>query len=324
MRNGFKIAICAAIIAFVLPMLILRPNPKQKSKQSTEEATDQPKADTQVEQAELSVSVLDNDGIVQNFPLNEYLVGVVLSEMPADFELEALKAQAVVARTYTLRRKEIARKHDAADVCMDPGCCQGYRSTEDYLSKGSAESSVDKIRNAVNSTSGVVLTYQGELVEATYFSCSGGMTEDASAVWGSDVPYLKATESPGEEKATHYTDTVQFTSGQFSEMLGIQATGSPANWIEHVSYTNGGGVESMEICGSVFSGTELRKLLGLRSTAFRLTVVGETVTITTKGYGHRVGMSQYGADAMAVNGASYEEILKHYYQGVQISVYKAE
>jgi stage II sporulation protein D len=147
------------------------------------------------------------------------------------------------------------------------------------------------------------------------------MTEDASSVWGSDIPYLQATESPGEEKATHFTDTVQYTTKEFADRLGRALEETPATWVEEITYTPGGGIANMRICDINYPGTELRKLLGLRSTSFLLSIVGDTVTITTKGYGHRVGMSQYGADAMAVQGSTYEQILKHYYQGVELSQY---
>ena len=322
MKKLWKLYVASAIIVFVLPAIILIPYSKKQQRKISDDPTVSTVNEENVVPTELTVTVVDENQVVQSFSVDEYLVGVVLSEMPADFEPEALKAQAVVARTYTLRRKDKIRKHDTADICTEPGCCQGYISPDDYLKGGGSEASVEKIRNAVTSTRGIVVTYQGELAEATYFSCSGGKTEDAAAVWGSDVPYLQATQSPGEEKATHFTDTVHFTATQFREKLGRDMEGAPANWVENISYTEGGGVDVMRICGVDYKGTELRNMLGLRSTAFRLTAVGDTITITTKGFGHRVGMSQYGADAMAVQGASYEEILTYYYNGVEVSTYQ--
>lgn len=173
--------------------------------------------------------------------------------------------------------------------------------------------SVDKIKTAVNSTAGMVLVYENELIDATYFSCSGGATEDAEAVWGREIPYLKSVESPGEEDAAHYVDTVRFTLLEFLDQLGFEGVNKRNVQIGKLESTTGGGVASIEICGKVFTGTQLRKLLKLRSTSFMISVVGDTVTITTKGFGHRVGMSQYGADAMAVCGATFGEILSHYY-----------
>ena len=178
-----------------------------------------------------------------------------------------------------------------------------------------------KIRDAVGATAGEVLTYEGNLIEATYFSCSGGVTEDAVAVWGTDVPYLKSVASPGKEFATHYADTVVFSAEEFQAKLGLELEGPPILWFSAVTYTNGGGVESMTIGGQVFSGVQLRKILDLRSTAFTVTVQENTIEIETRGYGHRVGMSQYGADAMAASGSTYPQILAYYYQGTQLTHY---
>lgn len=266
---------------------------------------------------DIYVTVL-NRGKIENLPLEEYIFSVVLAEMPADFELEALKAQAVVARTYTCKKIKNS-KHQNADVCTDSSCCQAYMDVATYRLSGGTEEKIRKIRTAVEDTAGKVLVYQGELIEATYFSCSGGKTEDAAAVWGSDLPYLQSVSSPGEEHAAHYTDTVSFSVTEFCKLLGLNVAGNPGKWIENISYTNGGGVEAITVQGISFSGTEIRRKLGLRSTAFVITVAGNRVTITTKGFGHRVGMSQYGADAMAVQGSNYQEILLHYYSGTSLS-----
>ena len=257
-----------------------------------------------------------NGGEILEMELEEYLVGVVLAEMPVSFEDEALKAQAVVARTYTVRAGEGKSKHDDGDICGDSTCCQGYL---DPVAYGGTEEALTKVRNAVASTSGQVLTYEGKLVEATYFSCSGGTTEDAVAVWGTDVPYLQSVASPGEENAAYYTDSVSFTVQEFASLLGVNLTGKPASWLGDVTHTVGGGVDTMKIGDLIFRGTELRKLLGLRSTAFTITATDEIITIHTRGYGHRVGMSQYGADAMAAQGSTYGEILTHYYQGTELT-----
>ena len=269
---------------------------------------------------EQKIPVLFEDGTVENIEIDAYLTSVLLSEMPADFEIEALKAQAVVSRTYTLYKLADAKHGDAA-VCTDASCCQGYREKNQYLEMGGTAESIQKMENAVSQTKDLVLTYDGMLIEATYFSCSGGKTEDAVAVWGTDVPYLQSTDSPGEEKATNYINTVIYTAEEFADLLGKPLSGPSAGWIGDISYTNGGGVAAMTICGENYSGTELRKKLNLRSTAFAITAMGDTVTITTKGYGHRVGMSQYGADAMAVTGSSFEDILSHYYKDTALEHY---
>lgn len=271
--------------------------------------------------SEMLIPVLEDGGQIIQIDLDEYLTCVVLAEMPVSFEDEALKAQSIVARTYTLRAANGAAKHEQAAVCTDSACCQGYMEVETFLNKGGKEKDVQRIRNLVASTAGQVLTYEGELIEATYFSCSGGATEDAVAVWGTDVPYLQSVESPGEEHATHYTDTVTFSAADFAERLGVKLSGKPADWFGSVTYTNGGGVDTMTIGGEIYSGTALRSLLGLRSTAFEAAVDADTIRITTHGYGHRVGMSQYGADAMAASGSTYPEILAYYYQGTEVTQY---
>lgn len=268
---------------------------------------------------EVIMQVLMPDQTVEQMPLESYVAGVVLAEMPADFELEALKAQAVAARTYALKRYHTGQKHAAGVVCTDPACCQAYCSRSEYLGRGNGEADADKVYDAAEQTAGLVLMYGGQLIDATYFSCSGGQTEDALAVWGKDIPYLQSVTSPGEEAATHYIDTVSYTRKEVEQKLQRELTG---DWLGSVSYTEGGGVDEIVIGGTSYKGTEIRTLLGLRSTAFLMTAVGDTVTVTTKGYGHRVGLSQYGADAMAVGGSDFEEILYHYYPGAILQTYE--
>ncbi len=267
--------------------------------------------------SQTTIAVKTQSGEVQQMQLDAYLTGVVLSEMPAEFEQEALKAQAAVARTYTCKRMDQA-KHDDAVVCTDSACCQGYRSPEEYLEAGGTQESIDKVRQAVAQTDAMVVTYEGELIDATYFSCSGGATEDAVAVWGQDVPYLQSVKSPGEEDAPRYAETVSFTTEEFQQLTGCSGEGNPIDWFGDITYTEGGGVDTLRICGEVFTGVELRKLLGLRSTAFMISADADTIYFETTGFGHRVGMSQYGAQAMALSGCGWTDILSHYYQGTAI------
>lgn len=252
-------------------------------------------------------------------PLESYVLGVVLAEVPASFDPETLKAQAVAARTYGLQVCESGRHNGA--ICTNYGCCQAYRSEEAYMLQGGNPDDLEKIRAAVMDTQYQVLTYEGALICATYFSCSGGSTEDAVAVWGSDVAYLQAVESPGEEFASVYSGHYVFTEEEFEAALCFDLSGSPSEWFGQVCYTRGGGVDTIYIDGIDYRGTTLRALLGLRSTAFTITVRDEMIHIVTRGYGHRVGMSQYGAEAMALNGADYQQILLHYYQGTTLRVY---
>ncbi len=253
--------------------------------------------------------------------LEDYLVGVLLSEMPSSFHQQAKRAQAVAARTFTVHMAQQNYRHGSCAVCDDPGCCQGYLSPEDFLLAGGGVDAVEQAREAVQETAGMVLTYQNALIEATYFSCSGGRTEDAVSVWGTEVPYLQAVDSPGEEGAEYYMATVRFTAEEFQNKLGISLKGNPTHWFGSVSYTDGGGVDAIQIGGKTYSGTQLRSLLDLRSSSFTVTPLSHAVLITTRGFGHRVGLSQYGADAMAKSGSSWQEILAHYYLGTEIKSY---
>lgn len=320
MKPFWKEFCLAGLMGFVLPAAVLSAAVAIKRRPPQVWETEPPQ--TYREEADMGtvqtlLPVLTADGTVE-MAVDDYLTGVVLAEMPSSFEPEALKAQAVVARTYAVRAHMRGSKHANAAVCTDSACCQGYIAPEDYIAGGGTQAGVEKICSAVAATSGYVLTFDGELIEATYFSCSGGSTEDAVAVWGTDVPYLRATSSPGEEGAAHFTDTVTYSAEKFETLLSLTLRGSPQTWLGPVTYTAGGGINTMTIGGTEFSGTELRKLLGLRSTAFTMTAGEDSVTVTTRGYGHRVGMSQYGADAMAATGSDYAAILAHYYQGTTL------
>lgn len=322
MKRNWQQILLAVILGIMLPSMTLRfgsalilPQPENDEPQQSLPQLQQ----TQQTQppALMQIPVL-SEGVVTIMELDTYLVGVVLAEMPASFEIEALKAQAVVARTYALKRYEEGVRHPQGAVCTDHTCCQAYISETDYLEKRGNQADVDKITQAVLATTGQVLTYQGKLAEATYFSCSGGRTEDAAAVWGSDIPYLQAVDSPGEEAASAYTETVYFTQQEFADALDRNLTGSTKSWLGTVTWSEGGGVATMMIVGKSYTGVQLRKLLGLNSTAFTMKAEGTSIAVTTKGKGHRVGMSQYGADAMAVTGSTFEQILMHYYQGTVI------
>ena len=315
----------AFIMGMLLPAFLFTVAEKMILKNQAEIPTDATESTEQTEQrlenSDDTIAVLLSDGTISQMEMDTYLVGVLLGEMPTDFHDEARKAQAVVARTYARKRNTSGQKHDFGAVCTDSTCCQAYRSVDSFLSSGGTQAAVDKVSALVASTTNQVLTFQGALIEATYFSCSGGRTEDAVAVWGTEIPYLQAVESPGEENATYYTENVKFSAHEFAELLGINSKGAPHTWFGATTYTDGGGVATMVIGGKTFQGTTLRQKLGLRSTAFVLTAVGDSIHITTKGFGHRVGMSQYGADAMAVKGHTYEEILAHYYPGTVLEIY---
>jgi len=270
------------------------------------------------EESSLFVSFMDEEGNKTEMGLDEYLVGAVLGEMPASFEIEALKAQTVAARTYAWKVRHDGVKHGDGSICGNYACCQAYISGEEYIESGGSIESVEKVRSAVLATSDLVLMYDGNLIDATYFSCSGGRTEDALAVWGSDIPYLRSVDSPGEEHAKWYTDEMSFSRAQLESALDISLPENTEDWFGEISYTNGGGVETIRIGEELFSGTRLRSLLRLRSTSFDVTAENDAAVFTTRGYGHRVGMSQYGADAMAAAGADFGKILGHYYPGTEM------
>lgn len=258
----------------------------------------------------ISLQVLHGER-VETMLLSRYLEGVVSAELPEDFPLEAKKAQAVAARTYALRQAG-EKKHPQADVCTDSSCCQAWTEVTD---SGAVQ--------AVRETDGLVLVYGEELIEATYFSCSGGRTEAAVAVWGSNIPYLQAVDSPGEEDAPRFREEVELSPMSFAARLqtlnpGFMPTGTAPQWFGEICYTHGNGVDTVEIGGIQFRGTELRKLFGLRSTNIRFSVTEQAITISTLGYGHRVGLSQYGARAMALEGKEFSEILSHYYCNTEI------
>ncbi len=322
MMNKCKGIMFAVILGLVLPAMVINMFSGQSAKNAREPTTAATKPDDG--DTRQQIAVMMDDGSIEKMDLENYLICVVLREMPASFETEALKAQSVVARTYALRRCNGGEKHVEAAVCTDANCCQGYCTAEQYIADGGSQESVEKVKSAVEATEALVLIYNGTLIDATYFSCSGGKTEDAKAVWGAEVPYLKSVDSPGEENVDRYVDTVTFDKEEFASLLGIQLAEKEQVTIGKITYTNGGGVDTIKVCDKTFNGTQFRKKLSLRSTAFLISVVGQTVSVTTKGFGHRVGMSQYGADAMAVCGATFPQILAHYYTGTQLVNYHTD
>lgn len=323
MSRASKELVQAAVIGFGLPLIILlliialflpgKGDQTIDSQESTQPTTTQQSAEGNTM---LTITVL-LDGQRCQMKLEDYIAGVILAEMPASFHTEALKAQAVAARTYALKTCQDGNKHDGA-VCGNHNCCQGYMSNEAYLMRGWNEAYVLRVLQAVQDTEGQVLRYDGKLIRATYFSCSGGATESAVAVWGREYPYLQSVKSPGEEETVYYTDTKTFTLDDFQDALGVTLSGDPETWFGSITYTAGGGIDTMHIGGTAYKGTTLRALLGLRSTVFQVIVTEDRILFETKGYGHRVGMSQYGADAMAEEGCNYAQILLHYYQGAEL------
>lgn len=264
------------------------------------------------------IMVLNDEGECEPMELEEYITCVVLGEVSSDFHEEALKAQAVAARTYTLYCIEVLQKHSSGAVCTDYHCCQAYRKPAEYLEHGGTDQGLKRVRKAVEETAGQVVQYDGKLICATYFASSGGQTEDASEVWGRSYPYLRSVVSPGEEDCGYFSKQETLTPQELQDALGVELRGNPQSWFGMVTYTSGGGVDLMRIGGRLYTGVELRKLLKLRSTVFSVTCTDESIMINTKGYGHRVGMSQHGANAMAKEGSDFRKILAHYYTGTNL------
>ena len=264
------------------------------------------------------------DGQVLSLDEEEYLTRVVLSELPAQFDEETMKAQAVAARTFYLRQAARGR-HADADVCAQSSCCQACLTRGELEERlGQAfEEAWTRAGEAVAATKDEVLRYRDELIDATYFSCSGGRTEAAVAVWGGEVPYLQAVDSPGEEQAARYESRVVFSPQALAERLrahGVEADFNtpPETWLGTLSRTDGGGVDTLRFCGTELGGVQLRSMLGLNSTRFSVSYEDGSFVFDVLGFGHRVGMSQYGAQAMAEAGFDYRAILLYYYPGVQI------
>lgn len=311
MRPLWKDILAAVWLGMLLPGIVLNVFVLKDRYQQRETVTPAQVAEI----PEASIQVQTPDGVCAEMKLNTYLTGVVLAEMPAQFHPEALKAQAVAARTYTWKAVTTGGKHGNGSICTDATCCQAYISEDDYLCSGGVQENLDNVQRAVDATSSMVLAYEGELIEATYFSSTGGLTESAIAVWGTDYPYLQTVSSPEIDLKQI---TVSFSPEEFQNILGKALPDDPQQWFGEISYTAGGGVETIEIWGENYTGVQLRSLLNLRSTAFQIQTDGDKINITTYGYGHRVGMSQYGANAMAENGNSWQQILQHYYPGTTL------
>ena len=327
MRKILLTIILFVLLCFVMPILLTRRETIDvaNSENIIEENTI--KENNVVNNNYKTVKVLHKDtGEVQEFNMEEYLYGVVSAEMPASYEIEALKAQAVVARTYTAYKIEHAGKHPEADICDDSTCCQAWLAKEERLSKWKEEereSNWNKIVEAVDSTSGKIITYNGEPINAFFHSNSGGTTEIVSNVWGgTDYPYLQSVQTSGEEGYSQYNSTVTLTKDELLEKLKtehpeVEIDFSIENIIQITEYTESGRVKTIKFGNISISGVEARKLLGLKSANFNVEV-GDNITFNVIGYGHGVGLSQTGADAMAKNGSNFEQIINHYYTNIKI------
>ena len=272
--------------------------------------------------ARTTLKVLDGDTVEEMD-----LVGVVRAEMPASFHQEALKAQAVAARTYTLHKIQSGGNHgDQADICTDSTCCQAYISEDRARANwgGDADAYEAKVETAVRETDGQAILYGGVPILAVFHSSSAGLTRAAGEVWLNDLPYLQAVESPEEtDRIPNYYSRVEFTAAEGKAKLldafpEADLSGSVSGWLKNAVTDSAGSVETVEVGGVTVKGARVRTALGLRSACFDWEVQDGKLVFYVTGYGHGVGMSQYGADRMAADGADYREILTHYYTGVTV------
>lgn len=330
------------LIIFIIPAFLTKRTTPTSSKKETERQLqdNNQQEQTTENQTEISnkntynyskygtISLLHKKtGEVEQVKLDEYLCNVVSAEMPATFEQEALKAQAIVARTYTIY-KILNKKHDNADICDDSTCCQAWISKDDRLAKweeNQRESNWQKICSAVNETSGKIITYENKPIDAFFHSNSGGITEVPVNVWGgTGYPYLQSVETSGENTYTQYASEVRLSQEELINKLkekysDISIDFTNSDDIKILEYTESARVKTVKFGNHEISGVEARTLFGLKSTNFEISRDGNNIKFSVKGYGHGVGMSQTGADSMAKNGSRAEEIIKHFYTGVEIT-----
>jgi len=272
-------------------------------------------------------------GKLMKLPVEEYLIGVVAAEMPADFESAALKAQAIAARTYAVRRMyrfggKPGDRHTDAELCTDPTHCQAWESSAELKSKwGKLKYYVyiNKIKEAVRDTRGVVITYNDELIDPVYHgSCGGKGTENSEDVWTNMVPYLRSVDCDTEYKQSEFVYQKEISmenlAAQLGELLSVAVTlpTQKRPLIESVGTSSRGRLQEVRVLGHKITGAELRTILGLSSTLLKWDLDGDSIMFTSAGKGHAVGMCQYGANGMALQGNSHEEIIAHYYTGVKL------
>lgn len=307
----------------------------EKEKEKEEKITEIKSYETELPLKTIKVKIT-NSGAVEEMDINDYLIGVVPSEMPPSSEIEALKAQAIVARTYAYEKMSRS-PHTDCDICDNASHCQAYydisKIEQIWENRGFDENLrkeyLRKVKEAVYSTENVVAVYNGELIKAYFHADSGGKTEDVSAIWGKQhIPYLVSVESKGEEAHQFYKSSVSLTVSELEQKLNsgtskqCSINSMKDDLIKIISYTSTGRVDQVDIAGNIYTASELRSALGLKSTNFTVEYVDKNVVFNVTGYGHGVGMSQTGANYYAKEGWTAEDIIKHYYTGVDIAYLK--
>lgn len=275
----------------------------------------------------ISVYIQAEDKVC-DMDMRQYLKECVAAEMPAEFEEEALKAQAVAARTYLVNRKNAAneeakQQHKGADICTNPAHCKAWMSEEERKKAwdaSKAEEYWNKISNAVTSTGGIIITYNDAPISAVFHSTSSGFTENAKDVWGGDVPYLVSVESKGEEASPRYHSELVISIDEFRKKAeeNIDGVSWDGNLFENIERSEAGGIKTLSVGGITISGTQFRNIYGLRSANVALSEDDGNIYMEVTGFGHGVGMSQYGANYLASQGMNYKDILKTYYTGVTV------
>lgn len=276
---------------------------------------------------DVTLTIQDGD-TTEQMTLERYLTGVVRGEMPASFEMEALRAQAAAERSYVYYQLAAGRKdaHPDADFCTDHTCCSAYLSETAAREKWGGDFAPwnTRVEQAVSDTDGQVVLYNGRPILAVFHSSSAGRTAAAGDVWSGDLPYLVSVDSPeGKETVPNYYSTVIFTAAEAKEKLlaahpELKLSGTPDRWFGAAAENGSGRVETVSVGGTDIEGTELRRIFGLRSACFTVAADSESVTFRVTGYGHGVGMSQYGANQLAREGKTWQEILEWYYTGATV------
>jgi len=293
-----------------------------------------PQAPQQQENSGISVKLYDTEArALYHMPLEEYLIGVVAAEMPANFHLEALKAQAVAARTFTVKRLKCfggkgSKYHPDADLSSDPGEGQAWLGEKKLRAKWGVRygSNLARIRQAVTETAAILLTYDGNPIEAIYHSTCGGVTEAAVEVWGKDYPYLRSVTCGADGHSPKYRQTYRFTIQEVAAKLKIQAFQGKAitastegsGILKMVGQTNTGRAQKIIFAGKEVGAEQFRTALSLNSPRIRYNITGKNLVITTIGYGHGVGLCQYGSDGLAQKGWGFSRILRHYYPKTEL------
>ncbi len=341
MKNISLYIITLISICFILPAIFTN-STKTVSANETNETNSKPPEQTQNETAntnqtqentqnnnqEITIKLLHHQtGEIEEVNLETYLYNVVSAEMPATFEKEALKAQAIVARTYTMYKIN-NKKHENSDICDDSNCCQAWVSKEERLSRweeSKREENWNKITESVNETKGKIITYQNQPINAFFHSNSGGTTEIPVNVWGgSNYPYLQIVQTSGEEGYTQYASEAEYTHEEILQKLkekyqDIQIDFTKDEQIQILEHTESGRVKTIKFGNHNISGVEARSIFGLKSNNFEIEKPEGKIKFKVKGYGHGVGMSQTGADSLAKQGQTAEQIITHFYSNVEIT-----